>query len=159
MNMKLLAASIVAVAAALSTAACGDDGDESVCDIPINTSPGPTMRPGQNCLDCHQDGFGDPNAPEFTAAGTVFPAIDSEFCEGVEGATLTFKKMDGTDLVLTTNSVGNFWTTEAIQPTGPTIEYQGRTLAMNRDLPAIAACNACHSNPPVGGAPGKIYVP
>ena len=29
------------------------------------------MRVGDNCLGCHFDGFGDEDAPPFTAAGTV----------------------------------------------------------------------------------------
>ena len=42
---------------------------------------------------------------------------------------------------------------------GPTIELEGRTITMQRALPTIPACNACHSDDPVGGASGKIYVP
>ncbi|MDH5673731.1 MAG: DUF3365 domain-containing protein [Myxococcales bacterium] len=125
------------------------------------TTPGPTMRPGDNCLSCHQDGFGDEEAPEFTAAGTIFASPQSEHCDGVEGVKVVLMAADGSELELVTNEAGNFWTDqELMQPTpGPRIEFEGRSIRMMRELPTLAACNACHSNPPVGGAPGKIFAP
>lgn len=128
---------------------------------PLQTTPGPTMRPGDNCLRCHQDGFGDPDAPVFSAAGTIFPSVDSDHCEGVEGVRVFLTGADGAEIALTTNEAGNFWTREPLMPQGPgpRIEFEGRTQRMARDLPGTPACNACHSNPPVGGAPGKIFAP
>lgn len=151
---------VPALLASLAAAGCGANTGDSACGD-IQTEPGPLMRPGQNCLSCHQDGFGDPDAPVFSAAGTVFSSPQSDHCDGVEGAKIFLAAADGTEIELTTNSAGNFWTREPLlaEGPGPRIEFEGRTLKMNRPLPAVAACNACHSNPPVGGAPGKIFIP
>ena len=136
------------------------DSDPDACGE-VQTTPGPTMRPGFNCLSCHQDGFGDEEAPEFSAAGTVFESPDSDHCDGVEGVKVFLTGADGNEIELTTNSAGNFWTREPLMDPGPgpRIEFEGRSISMGRDLPSTPACNACHSNPPLAGAPGKIFIP
>lgn len=154
---------ILAVASVLGLTACGGSDEENLgssCDA-IDTTPGPMMRPGENCLSCHQDGFGDEEAPEFSAAGTVFASVDSEHCDGVQGVKVFLTAIDGSEVELVTNEVGNFWTTEPLmeEGPGPRLEFEGRSVSMGRDLPTIPACNACHSDDPVGGASGKIYIP
>lgn len=152
-----------ALVATLTLSACGGTDDEATAEAcgPIETTPGPTMRPGENCLSCHQDGFGDEEAPEFTAAGTVFASLDSDHCDGVGGVSIFLTAADGSELELVTNQVGNFWTSEPLmeEGPGPRLEFEGETIMMGRDLPSIPACNACHSDSPVGGAAGKIFVP
>ena len=154
----------VLLASAACFAACAadttDTADTSRCGE-VNTVPGPTMRPGQNCLGCHQEGFGDPDAPMFSAAGTVFDAADSEHCDGVEGVKVFLTAADGSELELTTNEVGNFYTREPLMPEGPgpRLEFEDRTVKMGRKLPTVPACNACHDNPPLANAPGKIFAP
>lgn len=140
--------------------ACASDSNGDPCG-PLQTDPGPTMRPGDNCLRCHQDGFGDPDAPPFTAAGTVFASPHAPHCEGVEGVKVVLTGADGGEITLVTNEAGNFWTQEPLTEMGPgpRLEFEGRTIEMVRDLPGTPACNACHSDPPVGGAPGKIFNP
>lgn len=140
---------------ALAPLAC-DDEPESC----YSTEPGPNMRVGDNCLGCHFDGFGDENAPPFTAAGTVFNSPTGGDCDGVEGATITLTRADGTPLELVTNEVGNFYTTEELMPNFmPSVTMDGMTIQMQAETPDIAACNGCHSDPPTGGAPGKIFTP
>lgn len=128
---------------------------------PVNETPGPMMRPGQNCLRCHQEGFGEEDAPVFSAAGTIFDSAEAEHCDGVEGVKVYLMGADGQEIELTTNAAGNFWTRAPLMPEGPgpRIEFEDRSIEMQRALPTTPACNACHDNPPVGGAPGKIFVP
>ena len=67
---------------------------------------------------------------------------------------------DGSEVRLVTNAVGNFWTDVPLKVDGYAyLEHDGRTEVMGRNLPEVPACNACHSQPPVGGAPGRIYAP
>lgn len=144
-----------------SAAACASnvDGVNDTCGS-LQTTPGPTMRPGDNCLRCHTEGFGD-DAPTWTAAGTIFESPEADHCEGVEGVKVYLMGANGEEVELTTNAAGNFWTDKPLMDMGPgpRIEFEGRTMKMGRNLPSSPACNACHSNPPVGGAPGKIFVP
>lgn len=158
MKRRFLAMVSIALFSCLGcTADATNDAD--ACG-PVDTTPGPLMRPGENCLSCHQDGFGE-DAPEFSAAGTVFGSLDSGSCEGVEGVKVFLTAEDGSEIELVTNSVGNFYTTEPLmeEGPGPRIEFEGKSISMGRDLPSIPACNACHSDSPVGGALGKIYLP
>ena len=154
------AAVVAALLLPLAAVGCSNEVAGDACGT-FQTMPGPTMRPGANCLGCHQDGFGDPDAPEFTAAGTIFESPQSDFCDGVEGVKVYLTAEDGSEIELTTNAAGNFYTMEPlmVEGPGPRIEFEGRSLKMGRNLPPTPACNACHSNPPVGGAPGKIYIP
>ncbi|MDD9945802.1 MAG: hypothetical protein OXU20_32460 [Myxococcales bacterium] len=152
------------VGACASDTGDGDDGagDGSSRCGELNTEPGPTMRPGQNCLSCHYEGFRDElMAPNWTAAGTVFDAADSEHCDGVEGVSVFLTAEDGSEVELVTNEVGNFWTDEPLmeEGPGPRLEYEGRTIKMARNLPAIPACAGCHANPPQASAPGRIFAP
>ena len=139
----------------LFAAGCGEEDPDACYD----TTPGEHMRVGENCLSCHQPGFGD-EAPTWTAAGTVFESADAHLCDGVEGAVVVLQGADGEEVRLTTNEVGNFWTDEELVEEGYAyMEYQGRTMTMGRTLPKVPACNACHSIPSVGDAPGRLYVP
>jgi hypothetical protein len=145
----------------LSLAACGAPATEAL----VAQEFGPTMRPGANCLRCHVQGSAErgPSGsppPVFHAAGTVYPSIESAADEGLEGVTVRLTALDGGVVELRTNAVGNFYTTIPIDPeTRPELSYEGRVLRMGARLPPLAACNACHSTPPVGGAPGRIQAP
>ena len=62
-------------------------------------------------------------------------------------------------LKLTTNAVGNFYTPEQLPPEFRVrLEYQGESIEMPCPPPA-GLCNACHNDPPIGKAPGRIYIP
>jgi hypothetical protein len=65
---------------------CGADAVTSSSDATL--TPGPLMRPGENCLRCHSEGTKE-RAPVWTAAGTVFRRIDAMRDEVVEGVHVT----------------------------------------------------------------------
>jgi hypothetical protein len=130
-------ATALCLALASMLAGCGDDGGE-----------GPSMKPGSDCLSCHTGG----DAPRFTAAGTVFTGPAST--TGVAGATVVLTPQSGAPVTLTTNGVGNFYTSSPLTPpidvsvttgTGPT----GMSGASS------GACGRCHQ--PSGAAGGRVY--
>lgn len=143
-----------AFAAAFALGACGSDG-EALRDP---TVPGPLMMPGDNCLRCHNP-ISDTGAPPWSAGGTVFPSTDSALEDGVQGAVIEITDAQGKVVRLTTNEVGNFYTAEALEaPLRVALEHGGKRIEMPVDAPA-GSCNACHSIPPVGNAPGRIRLP
>lgn len=81
-----------ATALLVAVAACG--GTDS---SPSTARGDGNMRPGENCLDCHNG---------FTAAGTLVAATGGG---ALSGATVTIVGALR-DATATTNSVGNFWT-------------------------------------------------
>lgn len=146
------------LALGLGLAGCSSEADDG---SPVDrTAPGPTMRPGEQCLSCHRSD-GQASRVPWTAAGTVFRSATSTADEGVEGATVEIVDATGKIERLTTNSVGNFYTrTPLTKPLQMSITYQGKTAKMPRPLDAEGACNACHSHPdPIGGALGRIRIP
>jgi len=166
MKFPLLPALLLALSLPFSAGCAGDDEEDPAPGGATAQAFGPLMRPGENCLGCHAEnpvrsdatGPSGRKATPWTAAGTVFKGPTSK--EGLPGARLTFTGKDGKEFSVTTNAVGNFYTDLPIDGAkGPMIEFEGRTAKMNTALPEIPACNACHDNPPVGGAPGRIYVP
>lgn len=120
---------------------------------------GPLMRPGQDCLSCHSEGAGR-GAPTWTAAGTVYGAADAAAESGVARVDVLLKTADGALIEkLATNSVGNFYTATPLPPGFRVgLEYQGQSIDMPCAPPA-GLCNACHNVPPIGAAPGRIYIP
>lgn len=131
----------------LSLAACGPAGEEE----------GPLMRPGENCLSCH-DGS-QREAPRFTAAGTVYETTSAAPSAGVAGVAVLLTDANGAVTTLTTNAAGNFYTTKALaMPVRVALERSGRRTTMGASA-ATGACASCHTVPPVSGAPGRIYAP
>ena len=137
---RLLAAAMLA---ALTLAACGSDDDDD----------GPTMLPGTNCLSCHT---GSGEAPGFTAAGTVYGAGNAAADAGVQGATVTLTGSgNGQVARLTTNSAGNFYTSQALTaPISVSVTLGGQTATMSG---ATGACGSCHA-PGTGVRPTRVHV-
>lgn len=135
--------------------ACGSESPVSATDP---NTPGPLMRPGEQCLSCHRQG-GQASRRPWTAAGTVFRTATSN--EGVEGATIVIEDAAGKRVSLVTNAVGNFYTADVLaKPLRMKIRYDGREKEMPIPLDADGACNACHSHPdPIGEALGRIRIP
>jgi hypothetical protein len=118
---------------------------------------GPEMQPGVNCLSCHRENSSYPDAPIWSVGGTVFAGPDSEV--GANGVTVTVVDYEGTEIEMTTNAAGNFYTaTPLVLPYEVTVS-DGTHSAIMPASPPAGSCNACHSTNPVGGAPGAIYVP
>ncbi len=122
---------------------------------------GPLMRPGDNCLRCHRSERSDyPTAPAWTAAGTVFPGPDSPTTDGVPDVNVLLLDGAGTLIeTLVTNAAGNFYTQTAV-PQGfrVALEYEGERIDMPC-APPTGGCAACHSEPAIGGAPGRLFIP
>ncbi|WP_437917321.1 hypothetical protein WME73_25120 [Sorangium sp. So ce302] len=139
----------------LCLSACGGDAEEPAAVW--QTTPGPLMRPGDNCLRCHNPVAN--TAPPWSAAGTVYDAPDADRNDGVAGVTVIVSDAGGKSVALVTNEAGNFHTAEAlVNPLRIRLEYEGRSIEMSIEAPA-GSCNACHADPPVGGAPGRIVRP
>lgn len=151
-----LARWLVALAAALPLGCAG--GEES---SPFGFETGPTMQPGDNCLRCHRAERTDyPSAPVWTAAGTVYPGPDSPVGDGVPGVEVLLLDPAGDELVsLVTNRAGNFYT-DAELPAGfrVALVYEGERIEMPC-APPSGGCAACHNQPAIGGAPGRLFIP
>ena len=157
MNDRLLALMsgvVLAGGASALSVACGDPGGRN--DYPFMT--GALMKPGDNCRSCHGATSSPyPEAPAWSVAGTVYEGPDSD--DGAQGVTVRVIDAAGKTVELETNGVGNFYTGEALEvPLHVELEHDGVTVAMPVPPPS-GGCNACHSQPTIGGAPGRLYVP
>ena len=146
----------LALTALFVMAACGED-------LPLAETSfderGPLMQAGQNCMSCHIMG-GEAAGKLWTAAGTVYPAADSDYRDGVAGASIILTDAMGKVVTLTSNEVGNFYTAEPLAfPYRVRLEYQGRTADMPIPLDSLGACAGCHAQVGRAGALGRIRVP
>jgi hypothetical protein len=117
---------------------------------------GANMRPGENCLSCH-DGS-NREAPRFTVAGTVFSSNTAAASAGLSGVTVIITDANGAETPLTTTAVGNFYTTKTIAaPYKAAVVRNGTRTSMSAT--PNGGCSSCHATPPVGGAPGRLYAP
>jgi len=109
--------------------------------------PAERMRPGESCGSCHtrsaRPNVLAENAPVFGAAGTVYP--DKQADKGLAGATVHVVDDDGKQVSMTTNDVGNFYTTTALKPPlRVRITSNGQTIAAANGM-ASGDCNNCHT--------------
>jgi len=141
--MRLVSAAVVALAL-LTLTACGGESESE-------DEGGPTMQPGSNCMSCHQGG----EAGRFTAAGTVFAGGGSS-APGLAGAVVTIVPKTGTTVRLTTNSVGNFYTSAPLSPPlTVSVSSGGHTSTMSGPA-SSGACGSCHK--PAGAAAARVHV-
>lgn len=112
------------------------------CGIP---SEGPTMAPGRNCQECHNQGDAEPS---WTAAGTVFTNPGDPTSAGVQGIRISLTGDDGREVVVRSNRSGNFYTREdlAFPLRIARIEGAGVNRVMSHRVPH-GACNLCHDLP------------
>lgn len=87
-------------------------------------------------MDCHKQN-GDPNAPPYTFAGTLYDGRGG--ASPIGGATIHLIDGNGMDAIAVTQTNGNFWSTDPIV------------------LPAITFVSLCPSDPTpmptaIGGA-------
>jgi hypothetical protein len=112
---------------------------------------GGLMLPGTDCLDCHRVG-GSADDSVYTIAGTV---LASATCpQGVEGAEVYVVDDAGTEVMLLTNAVGNFYTDEALVP-----PFRTRVVLGGVETPMFTpfrngSCAACHYE---GSRLGFVY--
>ena len=114
------------------------------------------MRPGQDCLSCHN---GD-RAETWTVAGTVVSDPNAPVDAAIEGAQVIVTDANQTTLTLTTNSAGNFYTAEPLAfPIAVQIQ-RGTWRMQMAGSPPSGSCNSCHTIPSNGsGAPGRLFIP
>lgn len=116
----------------------------------------PLMRPGGDCIECHDSGEG----PNLSAAGTVMGAYDDvDDCNGVQGVTVRITDANGDVHELTTNAAGNFYTNESIPtPFTAEVEKDGAVSPMLTSQ-VDTNCASCHTAEGANGAPGRIVAP
>jgi hypothetical protein len=141
-------------------AACDPVLDDAVAALggeAAGTREGPTHRPGQPCLLCHDGAFGDP--PAFSVAGTVFEERATK--QAAVNAVVKLEAADGAKRELTANAVGNFYVTpEAWNPTYPlkvSVTYQSETVSMTTNIGRDGSCAGCHVDPAGPDSPGHVY--
>lgn len=115
---------------------------------------GPVMRPGEDCLRCHNG----QRAKPWTVAGTLYADPKAAVGQGVEGIAVTVTDANGKSIALISNGVGNFYTAEPLTPPFVAmIDRNGQQIAMTAHN--AGGCNSCHSNPSANSAPGRLYAP
>lgn len=140
--------------------ACGDEASDpaGASGEVLGFETGPEMLPGDNCRSCHgAPASRYPDAPAWSFAGTVFTGPSSE--QGESNVIVTVIDATGAQVTAVTNDVGNFYTaTPIVAPYSVSLQKGSRSITMAVPPPA-GGCNACHSLRPVGGAPGRLYLP
>lgn len=125
---------------------------------PGDLEPQPIMLPGRRCAACHEKGHQAGNRV-WTAAGTVYDSPSSPCNTGVvAGAKVEIADETRKVLVtLTTNSRGNFYTSEPLRFTGIIVRVSkdGKVREMQSPM-ASTDCASCHF--PTGAAGGRVYL-
>jgi len=152
----------------LLLAACGGGGSSSAPKGSSSSASGgsnssassgvaaTSHHPGQDCMaSCHKAGGAGAAKGIFTVAGTVTSSSGA----AQVGATVRLYRHNSSivNVTLTTDSLGNFYTTQAVADinttnvTGVDVEITNRNgLVSNMPgLITVGACNGCHS--PSGG--------
>lgn len=160
--------------ATLVLAACGGGGGSKVDEVAAAATAGcetataalraegEAMLPGRACNNCHKKGGQSPDADTlWTVAGTVFGSATS-MCNAGGLAGVKVEIFEGTSmtakLTLTTNSAGNFYSTQAVTfPIRARISKDGKTQEMFGQM-SNGNCASCHAQPATGGAPGRIFL-
>jgi len=126
----------------LWVAACGGEEEEE---------GGPTMKPGEMCLSCHQSG-GKADEATFSAAGTVYSPDGT----GARGVIVRLTDSKAQTKEFSTNEVGNFFFRDVLTPPF-TVELTSGNVSVSMPMPAENGdCNSCHK---AGGNPGRIVFP
>ena len=133
----------------------GCNAENQACAPDTCAGSDETMLPGSDCLACHSAGVtsGGVQPTVFGAAGTAFS--DAYGKAPLAGATIEITDANDQIVDLTTNAVGNYYTTLAIvPPIHGAITTPGGHIAMP-DPQDTTSCNVCHA---CGGqAGGRLY--
>lgn len=129
--------------------ACGGEGDDK------NNA---FMAPGEDCVACHKSGGSAREAP-FSVAGTVFASAMADPGSGLAGVSVILTDANDVETTLVSNAAGNFFTGAALA-----LPLKKAAVLRNGQRTEMAsapegACNRCHTQPPTGGASGRIHVP
>jgi hypothetical protein len=121
---------------------------------------GPTHRPGQPCMLCHDGALGD--ASQFTVAGTVY-ADEGQNSGGANSVQVVLTDSTGSTFTTTTNTAGNFYLTPRDwTPTYPMkvkiVATDGSEHPMTTHVGRDGSCAGCHEYPPGPRSPGHVYL-
>ncbi len=123
-----------------------------------NVNEGPTHRPGEPCLRCHDGAFGDPE--EFSVAGTIYRG--AEDATGADGVTVIMTDATGSTHTALTNSAGNFYVTPGDwtpkYPMQAQIESGSTKVPMLTLISRDGACSGCHVAPASDDSPGRVVL-
>ena len=143
----------------LVLAACDpvhSDQKAALGDEAPGVGTGPTHRPGQPCLICHDGSFGNPS--KFAVAGTVFQDTTSK--TAASGVTVRMTGADGATREVQTNEVGNFymqakeWT--PVYPMTVSLVYGQASTCMWTRTGRDGSCAGCHFDPAGSNSPGHV---
>lgn len=147
---------LVPIAFALACDPTQSDKIAALGDEAPGVRRGPTHRPGQPCLLCHDGALGDPQ--EFSVAGTVYQQVGSS--AAVDGAQVLLTDAKGSSVTATTNTAGNFYLTPSDwSPTFPIAAQvvSGSThVSMRTLISRDGSCGGCHVDPPGDSSPGRV---
>ncbi len=134
-----------------------DDAIDALGDEVPGVPEGPFHRAGQPCLVCHDDYRGI--EPKMAFGGTVYASATDK--TPVEGATITIIDGAGTEQVVTSNCVGNFYMTAfdypPVFPLNVTVQCPDDTLTqMNTVVGRDGSCAGCHEGPESATSPGWV---
>jgi hypothetical protein len=165
-RVAIVATAVVAVFAW----SCGDPVHNARVDAlgpESGGGPGPTHRPGQPCLACHNDQ--GPASTELSVAGTLYQSA-APGSPPLAGATVTIydatQNADGgTPHTFTTNAAGNFYAPKSSwAPFFPLHDISIATAAlpaptiMHTVVGRDGSCASCHFDPKGPDSHGHIYL-
>jgi hypothetical protein len=159
---------LCAAALCLTISGCGGGGGGKSSSSSVGSgasssasSAGPVAlshHPGEDCMAaCHKAGGAGAAKGIFTVAGTV---TNSSGAAQVGATVRLYRHLTSIiNVTLTTDSLGNFYTTQAVADinsvgvTGVDVEIVNRNAQVSNmpGLVTVGACNGCHS--PGGGVP------
>jgi hypothetical protein len=121
-------------------------------------SGSPLMRPGGDCIGCHQD-MGE--GPRYTVAGTVYRELDEpDDCDGAMNVVVEIVDAKGDVWTQTVNSAGNFFMKDSA------MVFPVTTRVIEGDLERVMVapiqtgnCASCHTADGTDGAPGRVIAP
>jgi hypothetical protein len=156
MVKNILIAAFVLCALSCSLDPTHDEAQSDLGDEANGVNPGPTHRPGQPCLICH-DGS---TAPQWSVAGTITGVLGTP--TGLNGATVSLTDANLSTFTVTSNEVGNFYVEPSrwvpTYPVKAAVTYGSLTSTMTTIIGRDGSCAGCHANPASRISPGPVYV-
>lgn len=153
-NLILLSFVIFAVSCSLDPV--HDEAQADLGDEAPGVDPGPTHRPGQPCLLCH-DGT---SAPKWSVAGTIYGVLGSS--SPLQNAKVALTDANGSVYTATSNEVGNFWVDDSHwSPTYPVhvaVSLGNVTSTMTTIIGRDGSCAGCHADPASRISVGRVYL-
>lgn len=153
-------AAVLALTVAL--VACGDPAVDDRADALGAEDPkvpeGPSHRPGQPCLACHDGSQAD--VRRFSVAGTIYTVEGGD--EVAAGAIVELVDAFGETFRVATNCAGNFYVEPgAYDPTYPVwvaLESGDDRIEMESPIGRDGSCATCHAHPAGKASAGRVYL-